>query len=518
MKVNRTIVQIVKNTFSSWGMVAVQAAVGLLMVPFMLGQLGKEGYGILGIIGAIIGISAIADLGLRAALERELCEKVALKNPDEFRILSSTALLLYVAFALLIGGAIALFAPSLCSVFRVSEEYHDLVVRLLRTYAPFTIFLSFVTPVFTAGICSFMRHDVQNHITMFSQLVVSLTLFVFLSASNGNPLIVWCLVMMASEVIRIGVLWVFYRRYCFGGKLALRWINFKILRLLFQLGSKMYALQLTRMLAVQLDPLIISRFIGPIGVALYQAGSKLPQMVRPLVTPLTAQLTPLTTKYHVASNQEREQQVLILGTKYTLYLGAFFTAGMIVFADSFCRIWLFDTLGEDVKTVSLILKMWAVANLFSYASGTQWPILLGKRKINFVVGVSCFTSLFNIVCSVYLVGYTSLGVVGVLVGTVITEIVRRPILIWYTSKQIQLMPLHYLREAYARPVLFLSALLLIGLGFIAEPELTWITLIMKSLIFFMVATSVFCALDRSLIFKLVNALDSIRKRNSLEIE
>jgi O-antigen/teichoic acid export membrane protein len=510
MKVSQTIIQIAKNTFSSWGMVAVQAAVGLVMVPFMLGHLGKEGYGVLGIIGAIIGFSAIADLGLRAALERELAEKVAAQDADGFRSLSSTSLFLYVALALLIAGIITILAPWLCSVFMVGVQYHDLAVRLLRTYAPLTVFLSFVTPVFTAGICSFMRYDVQNHITTFSNLVISLMLLVFLSASDANPLIVWCLVMMAGAVIRTGVLWAYYRRFCFDGKLGMRWVDFRILRSLFQLGGKMYVLQLTQMIAVQMDPLIISRFIGPVGVAVYQAGSKLPQMVNPLVTSLTSQLTPLTTKYHVASNLEWEQRVLILGTRYTLYLGAFFSAAMIVFGDSFCRLWLFDTLGEDVKTVGLVLKMWSVANLFSYAAGSQWPILLGKKKIDFVVAVSCITSILNIVCSVYLVGFTSLGIVGVLVGTVITEIIRRPILIWYASKQVKLMPFHYLRAAYIPPLLFLSAVLLIGVCFIAGPEINWMGLMLKTLIFFMVSAGVFCAIERSLIFRLFNARKAMK--------
>lgn len=435
-----------------------QAAVGLIMVPFLLGQMGREGYGVIGIIAAIIGFSNIADLGLRAALERELAEKVAEQDTEGFRKLSSTALILYVGIALLIGGIGAMIAPWLCSVFNVGEQYRDVVILLLRTYAPFTVLLSFVTPVFTAGICSFMRYDVQNHITMVSQLLISLMLFASLSVSDANPLIIWCMVMMVGGLIRIGAMWFFYRRVCFGGQLSVRFIDFKILRPLFSLGGSMYVLQLTQMLSVQMDPLIISSFIGPAGVAVYQAGSRLPQMVNPLVGALTGQLTPLTTKYHVASNRKREQQVLILGTKYTLYLGAFFSAAMILFADPFCRLWLFDKLGEDVQIVALVLKMWAVVSLFNYAAGSQWSILLAKRKINFVVAVSSVTSVFNIILSVYLVGFTSLGVVGVLVGTVITEILRRPLLAWYVSGQVHLSVFEYIRSGYMLPVIYLLTL------------------------------------------------------------
>ncbi len=228
----------------------------------------------------------------------------------------------------------------------------------------------------------------------------------------------------------------------------------------------MYVLQLTRVLAQRMDPLIISRFIGLGGVALYQAGSKLPQMVNPIVLAAVNQLTPLTTKYHVGDNQKREQQVLILGTKYTIYLGAFFSAAMILFADSFCHLWLFDKLGSDVEIVALVLKMWAVTNLFVYAGGSQWSILLGKKKMKFAIGIHVPSAILNVVLSVYLVGFTSLGVAGVLVGTVITEIVRRPIAAWYVSRLIDLPFARYVSRAYLPSVSFFL-LLLVGGRFVA---------------------------------------------------
>jgi O-antigen/teichoic acid export membrane protein len=384
----------------------------------------------------------------------------------------------------MIGGGIAILAPWLCSVFRVGDQYHHLVVWLLRIYAPFTVFLSFVTPVFTAGICSFMRYDVQNHITMSSHLVISLMLFVFLSASDANPLIVWCLVMMVGAVIRTGVLWVFYCRYCFGGKLGLRWVDFKILRPLFQLGGSMYVLQLTQMLAVQMDPLIISRFIGPVGVALYQAGSKLPQMVNPLVSAMTGQLTPLTTKYHVESNRGREQQVLILGTKYTLYLGAFFSGGMIVFADSFCRLWLFDSLGEDVKTVSLVMKMWALADLLRYAGSAGWPILLGKKKMKYLIWLNVPTAIFNVIFSVYLVGYTNFGVAGVLVGTVVTDVIRRFFGTWYLPKIVNCSKIRFIKEGYLAPTALFLLIIAFGtfINFLIQDG-SWIKLFLSGGLF-----------------------------------
>jgi O-antigen/teichoic acid export membrane protein len=459
---NKTLIQIFKNTASSWGAIAIQAVIGVVMVPFLLGRMGTEGYGVIGIIGAIVAFSSIADMGLRAALERELTEKVALKDEEGFRRLSSTALFIYLIIAILIGSVGYVMAPWLCSLFNVSEQYHDLVIILLRTYALFTLLLSFITPVYAAGICSFMRYDVQNHITSASQFVVSLLLFICLSVFDYNPLVIWCMVMALGAVLRLGLMFIFYRRHCYGGKIGPRWIELKSLKPLFKLGGSMYILQLTQMMAVQMDPLIISKFIGPSGVALYQAGSRLPQMINPLVTSLTSQLTPLTTKYHIASNNDREQQVLVFGTKYTLYLGALFSAMMLVFADAFCHLWLFNQIGNDVASVALILKLWAVANLLRYAGTAGYPILLARKKMSYLLWLNVPTAIFNLILSIYLVAYANIGVAGVMMGTLVTDIVRRLVGTWYLPRVLNLSIISFVKTSYLTPILLFAVLLATG--------------------------------------------------------
>lgn len=448
-------------------MVGIQAAIALVMVPFLIGKLGVEGYGVIAIITAIVGFSMIADLGLRAALNRELSEKVARRDEEGFRSLTATALVLYVAIALLIGAIGAWLAPWLCTVFNVGPGYRSVAILLLRTYAPFTILASFVAPVLTAGLCSFLRYDVQNNMTTVSQLAVSLLLLATLTTLDANPLVIWCAVTAFGWMLRIALLWMAYRRVCYGGRIGLRRVDIRSLRPLLTLGGSMYILQLTQLLSQQMDPLIVSRFIGPAGVAFYQAGSRLPQMIRPMVAGLTEQLTPLTTKYHVVDNRSREQQLLILGTKYSLYLGALFSAGMLLLADAFCHLWLFDQIGSDVAIVSRVLKLWAVVLLFNCAGGPQWPIVLGKKKMKFSVVLSVTTALFNVMVSIYLVGYTKWGVAGVLIGTVATEIIRRPIAAWYVSNLLGVRLFDYIRRAYVAPAVYTVLLMLLGGGVVS---------------------------------------------------
>lgn len=308
--------------------------------------------------------------------------------------------------------------------------------------------------------------------------------------------------MGAGQLVRVGLLFSFYRKICFGGRLAFQYFDARSLRPLLQLGVSMYFVQLSQILSQRTDPLIISRFLGPAGVALYEAGSSLPRMLFPVVFAGVNQILPLTTKFHIQNNLEREQQVLIFGTKYTLYLGSFFCAGMFLFADSFCHVWLYDKIGSDVSTVAVILKLWSVANLFSFAGGSQGAVLLGKRRINFIVYSNVPLALLNVSISIFLVGYMKIGVSGVLVGTVICEFLKRLIAIWYLARFLKVGIYNYLREAYFAPVTFYLFLLIIMGWILPSVQISWVGLISSGAILTLLAALLMLCFEFKLLQKL----------------
>ena len=86
-------------------------------------------------------------------------------------------------------------------------------------------------------------------------------------------------------------------------------------------------------------------------------------------------------------------------------------------------------------------------------------------------------------CSVYLVGFTEMGIVGVLIGTIVTEIVRRPILIFYVSKKVELPVFKYLLGAYILPILYSLTISFIGSILLNALNLSWISFFIHGLYF-----------------------------------
>lgn len=474
----KTTSQIIRNLVSGWISMGFRTLLAMFMVPFLLKYTGKEGYGLIGLLGVIVSMTGIADLGLRSALGRELAEQVARNNRRGFNELISTAFILY----LLIGGTIAscafLLAPWLASVLKVSEPWYGEAVWMMRVYGSASIVMSFITPVYSAALSSNNRFDVINSVGVIGGIFSSLLLIVFLILGT-DPLQTWVWVMLMSQITVLAIKVGYCKKYCDHPEIRLRHAKVGRLGSLFRLGGSMYALQMTQVLSERSDPLVISYFFGPAGVALYQPGGRLSQMIRPAVLLLANQMHPLTTRQHVDRNTLKMQRILVEGTKYTLLFGSLFSAGMLVFSQPFARIWLEKSIGTDYQVAGFVMFGWALVDMTVYAAGTQFAVLLGMKRLKFLVWTQIPTAAVNFLVSIYFVRFTSFGIPGVLIATVLVGFLRRPILICYTARACGVRILDYVMRAYLPPFACFACCLIAGYAIRALiPPVSFCTLLL----------------------------------------
>jgi len=128
-------------------------------------------------------------------------------------------------------------------------------------------------------------------------------------------------------------------------------------------------------------------------------------------------------------------------------------AGLFMFAESFASLWLGAVIGDDSQLVAMLIMGFSIIDFTGYCAGTQWPVLLGMARLKFLVCTQVISSIINVIVSIYLVGYTSIGIVGVLYGTVVIELIRRPLMVWYTANVLDLKCVDYFLSSYLRPFL-----------------------------------------------------------------
>ncbi|MBA7714540.1 hypothetical protein ES703_123566 [subsurface metagenome] len=385
---------------------------------------------------------------------RHLAEQVATENTQRFNELVSTGLLGNLAIGSSLASMCFIFAPFLTQPFKVPEVLEAQAVFLIRWYGSISILFSFILPIYTATITSNNRFDLQNYITTSLGVLRGVLIFAILGLT-GTGLYGWAGVMLVSRAILILVTRHFARGVWPELKVSFKYVRRDAFGVLLSLGGILFLLQLTSLLSQHADPIILTTILGPAAVALYKPGLILVVAAQPLVKALVDQLHPLATGYHTTGHSRELQSILIRGTRYTLLMAIPVCVVLGVFAHPITKIWLFSSLGNDYRITAWVLSGWALIAFFNYASGAQWPVLLGMRRLKFVVWTQLPLAVVNIIVSIFLVRYTSLGVVGVVVATVIIGMIRRPVLVVYTALVVGLRPREYFMQSYFRPLLVL---------------------------------------------------------------
>jgi O-antigen/teichoic acid export membrane protein len=248
-------------------------------------------------------------------------------------------------------------------------------------------------------------------------------------------------------------------------QIRLRHFKTDALKQLFSLGSKMYVFNLAELISVQANPIIITHFFGPASVSIYKPGQILTEHSNQFVTAFRGQLFPLTTGYHTAGNITKLQEILIKATRYSTLMAVAVSVMLVVFAEPIMKVWIGGTsIGQYYQTAAWILSLSAISSMLNSAGGSQWAVLLGMNRLKFLIWIASISGILNVLFSIYLVGYTSLGIIGVVVPTVILAAIRRPIIAVYTARACQLSPKRFLCETYIRPILVLLLLGIIALG------------------------------------------------------
>ncbi len=453
----RTTRRVMINVATRWLATLVQGGLGLFVVRFLLGELGQEGYGLTALMGVVVSFAAVADLGLGGALSRHLAAQLATGDQDRFNELASTAFTFYLAVGSALAVACGVFAPSIAAALNVPALLTDTAVFLLRWYAAPAVLLSLVLAAYWGVIASANRFDIVNWIAIGTSILRAAGLLGVLGLT-GAGLRGWAAVCLLSQSLSLGLTaWAAYHARP-GLRVQIRYVSTRAFSTLFSTSVYLFALQLANLLSVNADPLILTVFLGPAAVALYTPAVTLVSAVRPLVTTLVDQLHPLATVFHESGDAKSVLEILVRGTKYTLLLGVGATVMIAVFAGPFTSIWLGRTLGPQSSVTAQVLILWAAVELLAYAAGSQWAVLLGMNRLKFLTWTQLPLAFINVVASALLVGFTPIGVVGVVIPTLFIALVRRPVIIIHAARLCGVPVRLYLRKAYLRPAVVLALL------------------------------------------------------------
>ena len=466
--------QIAVNAVSQWGVTIFSAALGLVLVPFLIAKLGKDGYGLIAVSMAIAGVCMLADLGISGALGRQLTEALAKKDEGKYRQLLSTALGLNLLMGLTCALAVFLLAPQLARAFALPDPLFDTGVFLLRTYGATHVLFTFLMPAPRAVLGSHNRFDTSSQIDAVRRLFETAGLFLVLASTTAG-IAGWVAVCVTTDAVCTVLLWRAAAKTHVGLGVGVSMMRLSSVKELFSLGSQLTLLQLSGQLSVNADPFILTACLGPASVSLYRPPTQILGAVSPIVMTVANQLHPLATKAHVDGDKRDLAAILFRGTKYTMLMGAVFCAIVGSLAYPICKVWLGKVLGEQYRICAAVLTIQVGTYLGAFAAGTQWPVLLGMKRTAFAAYGRLAFAVLNILASWLLVMCTPLGVVGVVIPTMVIELIWRPMLVYHVCRSANVSIREYAMQAYLSPLLIGAAVAALGftVRWLAPPENLW---------------------------------------------
>jgi O-antigen/teichoic acid export membrane protein len=398
------------NVSTRYLAIAVDSLIGLMMLPFNVGHLGKSAYGLWALTASVTVYFSVLDLGFGGALIKFVAQYRALKQRDALNEILST---MFVVFSLI--GTVAFIATCILvwqvdNIFNISPDQVSTGRHLLFTIGSY-VAIRFCCNIYGTVVYGFQRYYLNNLWSIFISVVVALVNVYVLT--HGHSLTTLVISTTTVRVLALGgFVWNAYRAY---PGLVVRPRLFRKARLREVTSFSLYILILdwSAKLNYSADAMVIGATLTTSAVAIWTLGQRMAEVVQQLSYQLTTALFPLVVDSDAAQRHERLRLILTQCTRWSLALAVPLCIGLSIMARPVIEAWVGPSFEESVIVARLLLAV----VLVKVGNGSAAMILRGAGGHKLQAYANAITGIVNIGMSLALVH--SLGLVGVALGTLI---------------------------------------------------------------------------------------------------
>lgn len=393
----------------------ISMALNFVLVPLLIVFLGKVEYGVWITIFSIVNWIFTFDIGIGQGLRNELTKALSLKDFDKASSLVSTSYILMTIFALMIlivGSAIIYMTD-----FQDALNYNGQENGFIQLF----IFLSLIFTVLNFILSLYKKLYLAIHksyaIELISSIFLSAYLFcIFLLNTLDQPgnLITLILIFgILNILISLTATIVFFKT-----KKQLRIIytlfDKKLARTLFGLGSNFFLINISLLIILSTDNIIISNMLGPNHVTDYSVVQRLFQL---LIVGFGVVLAASWGLYSEAIVKKDYTWIYGNIKKMKFLYTGIILAGLLLFfgIDVILKLWLGETpinLPEGLVLGNLIYAlMFCFTNIYFYFINATGNIKL--QMYLYIIG-----AFLNIPLSIYLVSILKSST-GVIISTIL---------------------------------------------------------------------------------------------------
>ncbi len=449
--------------------------VPFLLIPFILGKVGTAGYGTWALFLAVINLTALADLGLGGTLTKQVAEHYA---NDDFEALSgliNTALVLYLALALILVALLWLGSGYLLSwMFRGSTSSPSELLRLWPCLLAITGLNILTMPLYSV-VTGVQRMDLSTACGVVCTLCSAALTVMLLLSGWGLLGLLWA-TLLSTLLTALLLGWMVHRLLpqVALSPLRFRWVEVKdILRFSLQL----YIVQMTVAIQGQVEKLYLAWFVGVVPVGWYSIASDVGLKMRRVPELLLSPVIAAASELDARGDERRVEELYHRLHKYLACVGVPLVLYVFAVSGRFVDLWL----GPQFHMVALPVIVLVWVNFLNLTTGPGSLILVGKGLLKPAVNATLIGLFLIVTLSFVLI--SQLGFSGAVLGILIAVVVATALFVYWFYRLTRYPFGRVLREAYWKPAAC-SLVPLAILMLVAPPgRLGWVGLSVHAMAF-----------------------------------
>lgn len=401
------------------------ALAALFLMPFIVRHIGDRLYGFWSLAAAFIGYYGLLDLGLSSAVSQYLSIAIGRNDSTECREVYNTALrvnCLFGAAALLATGIIVAITPLFSHNPSDAHLFRE-VLAILGVNAA----LGFPLRVYNGVLEAQYRFDISSGLTILGLVMRTGFTVLAILAGGGILALAWATLLASLPVMVLQI--AFGRREAPWVRILTGWIDLKRMKSLFSYGSHTFLAYLADILRFQVDPLVISGFIGLEAVTHYRVADVFTRYFLQILILSVGILQPVFSRLHGAGNRDALESVFFFGTKVSCCISIFVCLALTGWGRPFIVLWM----GKKYEDGYAPLVVLSFAVLLDVCQKPSIDLLYATFKHRFYTYINWAEGAINLGFSLFLA--RRFGIVGVAMGTLIGAVIIRAIIQpWWTCK------------------------------------------------------------------------------------
>lgn len=372
--------------------IALNAILGLLYTPYMLGMLGKNEYGLYSLVASVISYLTLFDFGFGSAVVRYTAKfRAEGKQKEQWEMFGMFFVVYLVLGALAFIAGLALYFNVDAMFDRTMTETELSQARIMMLLLVVNVAITFPFSMFGSIITAYEDFVFQRVLTMarllLSTAVIVLVLFL------GYKAVAMVVVHTSFNIVYLLINY-FYARYKIRIKVWFSNFNWSLIKEISVYSFWLFLDGIMTKIYWSTGQFVLGSLVGTAAVAVFSVAITLQNMYLSFSTAIASLLLPrITTMVALNSSYKEISDVFIRTGRIQCIMMSLILSGFIVFGRIFIELWA----GEGYSQSYIIALIFFVGLFVPSIQNTGMVIMQARNQMKFC-------------CLVYLaISFVSLG-------------------------------------------------------------------------------------------------------------